>query len=215
MDIPLNLRLKRQYHRDMAILQDTLVQIVYDLEPNAIMHGGTAIWRCFNGNRFSEDVDFYLAPKPNFQDELIQGLEKEGAVLNKFRKTANAIYASIQRERTMVSFETALRPFKNPVASNYEKSDGTYLTILTPSPEELLREKLAAFQNRKLIRDIYDVYHLSTIAKLSTQERGMLIKQLPTLPKPTDEANLKSLILGGVIPTFDQMVSALQRRFNT
>ncbi|MEK6970871.1 MAG: nucleotidyl transferase AbiEii/AbiGii toxin family protein [archaeon] len=210
MDIPLNKRLKRQLHRDMAGLQDVLVKIVYDLEPTAVMHGGTAIWRCFGGNRFSEDVDFYLSPKTSFQEEFAQALGREGAMLTKFRKTTNAIYAAVQRERTLVSFETALRPYKNPVASTYEKSDGTWLTILTPSPEELLHEKLSAFQNRKLIRDIYDVYHLSAIATLSTSEKKELSEQLSTLPTPVDEGNLKNLILQGAIPTFDQMVYALK-----
>ena len=28
--------------------------------PNAILHGGTAIWRIYSGKRFSEDLDLYL-----------------------------------------------------------------------------------------------------------------------------------------------------------
>ncbi|MFH0970025.1 MAG: nucleotidyl transferase AbiEii/AbiGii toxin family protein [Candidatus Diapherotrites archaeon] len=214
MNLPLDKRLKRQSHRDIARLQDVLVQIVYDLEPGAVMHGGTAIWRCFHGKRFSEDVDFYLSPKPNFQEKFTQQLEKEGAVLIKYRKTANAIYSVIRRERTDVSFETTFRSSKNPVASNYEKSDGTFLTVLTPSPEELLIEKITAFQNRKLIRDIYDVYHLSVIANLPTTERKILSKKLSTLPRPIDEENLQNILLEGAVPTFNQMIDALQRRLH-
>ncbi|MEM1546291.1 MAG: nucleotidyl transferase AbiEii/AbiGii toxin family protein [Candidatus Methanomethylicia archaeon] len=33
---------------------------IYNSFPEAVIHGGTAIWRCYGSNRFSEDVDVYL-----------------------------------------------------------------------------------------------------------------------------------------------------------
>jgi len=52
--IPLHLKLKRKSHKDIARLQDIVIDVLYKIFPNAILHGGTAIWRCYNGNRFSE-----------------------------------------------------------------------------------------------------------------------------------------------------------------
>ena len=59
--IPLNLKLRKKEHKRIAYIQDILVEELYTLFPEAIIHGGTAIWRCYNGNRFSEDVDVYLS----------------------------------------------------------------------------------------------------------------------------------------------------------
>ena len=68
MAIVLFNRLKKKLHREIALLQDELIDIIYSIEPNAVLHGGTAIWRCFQGNRFSEDLDFYLTPSKNFKE---------------------------------------------------------------------------------------------------------------------------------------------------
>ncbi|MBI4043598.1 MAG: nucleotidyl transferase AbiEii/AbiGii toxin family protein [Candidatus Diapherotrites archaeon] len=214
MQIPLQVRLKRQFQRDVAQLQDLLVETTYALAPKAVMHGGTAIWRCFHGNRFSEDVDFYLPPPPAFQEAFAAHLENVNAHVTRFRKTPNSIYAKITRDRTTVSFEAALRKFNNPVVSDYEKADGTRIAVLTPSPEVLLKEKLNAFQNRKLIRDIYDVYHLSGNINISGEERRLIFGQLETLPRPVDESNLKNIVLTGAIPAFEQMKQTLKKRFS-
>ncbi len=42
----------------MAMLQDTLIDLIYDtIQADATLYGGTAVWRCYNGNRFSEEID--------------------------------------------------------------------------------------------------------------------------------------------------------------
>src|SRR3989338_8635212 len=114
MKIPLNNRLKRQLHKDIAELQDIVVETVYSLEENAVLHGGTAIWRCFTGNRFSEDLDFYLKPKADFKGLLEKRLFPLGIKITKFRKTENAVYSKIEKEKTSVALEIALREYKKP-----------------------------------------------------------------------------------------------------
>lgn len=59
-NIPLTLRLKKQAHKKVAEAQDLIVKELYSVFDGAVLHGGTAIWRCYGGNRFSEDVDAYL-----------------------------------------------------------------------------------------------------------------------------------------------------------
>lgn len=59
MKIPLILQLKRQNHKELAIAQDIMVENIFNIE-DAVFHGGTAIWRCYGGNRFSEVIDLYL-----------------------------------------------------------------------------------------------------------------------------------------------------------
>ena len=58
--IPLILKLKRAQQKEIAKAQDIIVNTLYEVFENAVLHGGTSIWRCYNGNRFSEDVDVYI-----------------------------------------------------------------------------------------------------------------------------------------------------------
>ena len=46
----------------LAELQYEVIDIIYNrVEPDATLYGGTAIWRCYGGNRFSEDIHIYLS----------------------------------------------------------------------------------------------------------------------------------------------------------
>ena len=214
MNIPLSKRIRQRQHRLVAELQDLVLEAVYAIEENAVLHGGTSIWRCFGGNRFSEDLDFYIKPKKVFKENLEKELDQMGIKLSKFKETDNSIFSKTQKDDVEVSLEIALREFKNPVASTFEKCDGNIVDIFTPSVQELLVEKLNAFKNRKLIRDIYDVYHLSRqIHDESAGYTKTVRELLQELPKPVDEQNLKNLVLVGATPTFNQMVDVLKRRF--
>ncbi|MBI2598340.1 MAG: nucleotidyl transferase AbiEii/AbiGii toxin family protein [Candidatus Diapherotrites archaeon] len=213
MRIPLEKRLKRKLHQDIAELQDTALEAVYSIEENAVLHGGTAIWRCFDGNRFSEDLDFYFKPKSKFKELFEQKLESVGVKVSKFRLTQNTVYSKVESNKVSVAIEIALREFKKPAVSAYEKIDGTIIDIFTPSANELLLEKLSAFKSRRLIRDIYDVFHLSRFVFPDKYFEKNVFKLLEGLPEPADEQNLKNIVLAGVVPSFEQMVDALKRRF--
>ena len=55
-EIPLILKLKKQNHKELAEAQDIMIENIFDVD-DAVLHGGTAIWRCYKGKRFSEDID--------------------------------------------------------------------------------------------------------------------------------------------------------------
>lgn len=60
MKIPLMLKLRKSAHKDIAAAQDLIVESLYDTFNDAVLHGGTCIWRCYQGKRFSEDIDMYI-----------------------------------------------------------------------------------------------------------------------------------------------------------
>jgi hypothetical protein len=60
--IPLALKLKKRTHRTVAYAQDLIVPQIYVSFPFSVVHEGTAIWRCYGGNRFSEDKDPRQSP---------------------------------------------------------------------------------------------------------------------------------------------------------
>jgi len=53
VSIPLILKLKKKSEKEIAYAQDIVVGELYKFFPDAVIHGGTAIWRCYQGNRFS------------------------------------------------------------------------------------------------------------------------------------------------------------------
>jgi hypothetical protein len=61
--IPLMNRLRKEYHKKVAYAQDLLVIELYSVIPDTVLHGGTVIWRCYGGNRFSEDIDAIIPVK--------------------------------------------------------------------------------------------------------------------------------------------------------
>lgn len=211
MKIPLFKRLRKRLHRDLALLQDEVVDIVYGISQDAVLHGGTAIWRCYQGNRFSEDLDFYLKTGKKFKEEFSRRALSSGLEMLKFRQTANTVFSSVSNGTVEVRLEMALRTAKNPVVRPYEKADGSHMDVFTLSPESLLLEKIAAYRNRKLVRDFYDIYFLN----VKVTEEEVVEKDIRALlaegVEPVDEKNLRTLIYSGAIPSYGQMLNALGR----
>ncbi len=211
MEISLANRLKKKAHLEVAMLQDEVVEVIYasfgELEP--VLHGGTAIWRCYNGNRFSEDLDFYAKTNGDFKDKWIAEMNKRSLTVLKFKQTENTIFAKVSNGEAEVRLEMAKRKPGKEVIAAYEKANGAKMNIYTLTAEELIVEKMNAYKSRRLIRDIYDVYHLSNLVKGKSREMQEFLRDLPT---PTDEENLKAIIYAGIVPTFKQMAETLQAR---
>ena len=103
---------------------------------------------------------------------------------------------------------------KAAIVRSYEKADGSFMDVLTLAPEDLLLEKIDAYRNRRFIRDIYDVYHLSNYVKDEKMVKTSVLGLLESLAPPIDEENLKAIVYAGNIPSFGQIVEALKRRFS-
>lgn len=210
MRIPLK-NLLRGPQAGLAQLQDEALDVFYAVSPGAVLHGGTAIWRCYAGKRFSEDLDFYSPAVPMSRESFSSEAARRGLAITKFRKTENSIYAKLSDGRTEVSIEASLARKKTGILREFEKADGTSTDVYTLAPEELLMEKADAFTNRRLIRDFYDVYFLSGIADMSKAGKW-LHTLLKKLPEPVDEKNLRVLVYSGPIPSFSEMVDTVRRR---
>ena len=50
---PIEIKLKSHVQVAIARVQDLAVESLLALDSKIILHGGTAIWRCYNGKRFS------------------------------------------------------------------------------------------------------------------------------------------------------------------
>ncbi len=103
MNLPLEKRLKKRAHVELAYLQDELVEIMYSLDPKIILHGGTAIWRCLGGNRFSEDLDFY--GKETDRAEFLKAFESRGLQVEKLKSTDNLFFSKVTDGRSIARIE--------------------------------------------------------------------------------------------------------------
>jgi predicted nucleotidyltransferase component of viral defense system len=214
MIIPLEKRLRKRMHVEIALLQDEAVEILYGIENGLVFHGGTALWRCYGGNRFSEDLDFYCRDIGKIEREFRKKAAERGLAVLKFKKTANLVFCKVSNGRAEIRVELNHSARKAAIVRSYEKADGSFMDVLTLAPEDLLLEKIDAYRNRRFIRDIYDVYHLSNYVKDEKMVKTSVLGLLESLEPPIDEENLKAIVYAGNIPSFGQIVEALKRRFS-
>ena len=204
--IPLILRLKKQIHRDVAEAQDLIVKTLYDAFPDAVLHGGTAIWRCYNGNRFSEDVDAYILKEEGKTKEFFEDLKKTGFTVHKKKIGERSIFSSLELNRTMVRFEALFKDAREKSSlREYETADGNFITVNTLTPEDLIREKVEAYINRAKVRDFYDIFFLIRYAE-TKEISGSLKRLVENFKRPLDESELRLLIIEGIIPDTKKML---------
>lgn len=212
--IPLMNRLRKESHRNIAMAQDLLTIEIYGNFPEAIIHGGTAIWRCYGGNRFSEDVDVYL-PKKYRQSEkaktFVSGMKSRGFVVDKFREKENSVFSTFSYNGAVVRFEATFQDKKNSVVRPFEMLDGTFMNVRTLQPEDLVLEKISAYENRRKIRDIYDVYFLLKCVENVEKIKPSLGAFLQKFRPPADSAELKAIVIVGAVPTVEEMLNSIHK----
>ena len=190
--IPLQVKLKRELHRKIAYAQDLIVKEVYSVFDKAVLHGGTAIWRCYNGRRFSEDLDFYL-PK------------------DKKKISDNSIYSELELDGLLTRLEATFQNIPG-IICDYEMSDGNNISVYSLDPKSFVAEKSITYLKRFKVRDLWDVFFLLKIIDNAKEvkEVGNLIKNYK---KPLDEEDLKVTILEGIIPSANEMINYIQQKW--
>jgi len=212
--LPLANRLKKKAHRTLALAQDLMVVEIYSHLNGAVIHGGTAIWRCYGSGRFSEDIDVYLPKKFRKSEEMkkfIDGLKKKGFEVKKFRERENSIFSSFSYANTTLLFEAVFLDAKNFITKPFEMSDGTFINVYTLSPEELVKEKILTYKKRKKVRDLYDIFFFLKIAENTDELKKNLREFVKNFKEPADAANLKALIIYGAVPSVKNMLEEIER----
>src|SRR5712691_1990701 len=200
--VPLAERLKGRLQKAVALAQDLVVMAVYETYSDAVLHGGTAIWRCYHGNRFSEDVDLYLPSAYGAEKlfELSGRLERRGFMTAKLKTTKNSVFAKFTLQEAVVSVEGARRSVSKTVIRRYETFDGAFMAVNTLTVEGLISEKVSAYLSRRKVRDLYDVFHLVNYVEEKEKARESVAELLLAAQEPVDEKVLKALLLSGSVP---------------
>ena len=100
-----------------------------------------------------------------------------------------------------------------PIASRFENVDGTYAEVRTLSAEDFVLEKIAAYKDRRFIRDMYDIYILSDHVLEPSSIKKEALAFLSTIEDPVDAGVLRTLIYSGPVPSFANMVEHAKGRF--
>lgn len=211
--IPLIRKLRKKIHKDIASGQDILMVEAYKIFPSMIIHGGTAVWRCYGSNRFSEDVDVFLNTKYKREDLLEKfrdNLTKQGFKPLKFKMTDDALFSKFSFMERAISFEAIFKNVKKFVTKTFELVDGNFINVYTLEPEELIAEKVEVFLERFKIRDLYDIYFLLNFVSRKEKVKSLLTKLLKNFRQPKDTAELKTLIIVGSIPKVEDMLTVIR-----
>ena len=204
-------KIRKKYHREIAMVQDLIIETIYAFFPNIILHGGTLIWRCFNGNRFSEDLHFYLSRKnekmiKKFFDEL----KKQGFEVKKLRIKERSVVSKISFNKIEIRIEIVFKKERG-ILLDYECLDGRKIPIKGLPPEKLIEEKANAFIERKKIRDLYDIYFLLKFVEKNEKIKKLLLKLVKNFEKPKDEKELEKIILFGYSPSSQEIIEYIKR----
>lgn len=217
--IPISLGLKKEEQLAIAQLQDQFMQSVYDMNVRILLHGGTAVWRCYHGNRFSEDIDAYLRSDEEFdaiRHNLTFTLSKMGLIINRINVMDKVIivYVSAQSNHNIqLKVELIYKKAPKGTPRSFEKIDGSSMEVLTLTPEDMILEKIDSYNSRKFIRDIYDIYYLMNYVSDKDKISADLKEFIENIENPADEAVLSSIVYAGVAPSFESMVNAIKKEF--
>ena len=208
--IPLILRLKRTSHKRIAEAQDLIIQELYKVFDKAVLHGGTSLWRCYKGNRFSEDIDVYISRDMKKLNLLFKNLEKAGFILEKKKIGENSLYSNLNFNGTHVRLEAIFKKIKGSL-KEYTKTEGNLITIYALNPEELIIEKSETYQKRFKIRDLYDVFFLLRHVTINPEIKKSLTNLIKNFRQPVDKEELKIIIMEGIVPNAEDMLNRIKR----
>ena len=210
--IPLILKFKKQSHKDIAKAHDIILEELYKVFDKAVLHGGTAIWRCYEGNRFSEDIDVYVPKDKKKLDVLFENFKKRGFIVNKRKIGENSLYSSLELDRVIVRFEALFKNyFSKSLLKDYETCESNFVAVYTLSPENLIKEKIEAYLKREKIRDLYDIFFLLKYVGDKEKISNNIKRLINNFKKPVDEKDLQVLILEGVVPDTKKMLDYIRR----
>lgn len=207
-----------------AVLEDQALDLIVKNYGTFVLHGGTSIWRCYGGNRFSRDLDFYsnlpISEESVFQKAIHKLLIENGYSIReeKYNNKTQTLHVIFRGNDTTGKLDITFKSAKGH-AVEYLRVDGSKKIILALGPGELLTEKIDTYLNKyargtEEIHDLYDIIVLKDKVGKPSKDMHKKIENFITEIKdrpPKNENDLRQLILSGVTPNFKDMISILER----
>ncbi len=195
-------------------MQDLIKQEQFELEvleklnskrllSGLIFAGGTALRLCYGLNRFSVDLDFWIATKSEpkvlflkLKNCLREVYEIRDAA-NKFHTILFEIRAKGYPRSLKIEIRKKPRKIRGETAIAYSRHSNVQVFLKVISLEEAMISKIEAFLNRYEIRDLFDIEFLlkkGVSINASNEELSGIIKGLNSLTKKDYTVKLGSLL---------------------
>lgn len=186
-------------------IQHLLLLLLYGESQLLTFKGGTALRIIYNGNRYSEDLDFNGPADMPMLERLwtgvLDGLRDFGIaaeIRNDWQSAVGysfdisyhgPLYDGRDRTKGKVRVDTSVRQEevdtqRELVSSEYDDVRPFVITAITA--EHLLAEKVRAFLVRSKARDVYDIWLLAT--KGVQLDRSLLARKLELYDIPLTES---------------------------
>jgi len=158
-------------------MQDLIKQEQFELEvldklnskrflDDLLFGGGTMLRLCFNLNRYSVDLDFWIAKNIN-RNKLFNNLkvylEKSYIIKDCANKFYTLLYEikSKQYPRSLkIEIRKEIKKVKSEQAIAYSRYSNIQVILKVISLEDMMSSKVRAFLDRKEIRDVFDIEFL-------------------------------------------------------
>ena len=214
-------------YRKKAVLEDIIIDILYEEYGRKItMHGGTCVWRCYGGKRFSRDIDLYLNKEAltikYLKKTLFEQLREKNILIKQSRyfDSINTLSLIVQTN-TKVKLDINFN-FVEGGEIDYLTVSGAKKLIIALSAEDLLKEKIETYldkikEGKEEIQDLYDIWVLKdSVIKQSKESRYKLRLLLNKIKnkEPQNSKSLESLLIEGLSPSFEKMIGDLNKWLN-
>ena len=158
-------------------MQDLIKQEQFELEVldklnskrllnDLVFGGGTMLRLCYGLNRFSVDLDFWII-KDIDTDKLFNDLRDYLSGFYELTDSANKFYTLLFElrsndypRRLKIEIRKEKKIIKSGQAIAYSKYTNMQVFLKTITIEEMMKAKIAAFLERKEIRDVFDMEFL-------------------------------------------------------
>ena len=143
-------------YQDLYRLQDQVMDIVFGVESEFYLTGGTCLSRFYQAKRYSDDLDFFTNTSPRFSFAIraIKAALRDSFQLSSSVESRNFVRLVVD-ERLQVDFVNDSAPRSDdPVLT----SQGYYIDTI----ENILSNKLTAVIGRDNPKDIFDIVLMYT-----------------------------------------------------
>lgn len=206
------------YYQEKDYLINIFLKSLYQTNDSLVFKGGTCLKVAYNHPRFSEDLDFNTAEKPQaarrlvhktLEDYLNFGVEYEVAREELFRESYTAkirlkgpLYSNRPDSTNTIQLDIGLRdevllkPVWRQVISPYP--DVPNYMVYAMRLEEIYAEKIRALLSRRKGRDLYDLWMLTPQVepdrKTLDKKTGLGRRQITLPAKEEYENDIQNLL---------------------
>ena len=195
-------------------MQDLIKQEQFEIEvldflnskrilQNLVFCGGTMLRLCWELDRYSVDLDFWLIREMDF-GKLFKDMKTELSEHYKVKDSANKYHTIIFELKSSTyprSLKIEIRKEQKKIkvenAIAFSKFNNKQVLLKSVSLKDMMNAKIEAFLNRKEIRDVYDIeFMLKRGVPIETEKENihLLLKGIESFTKKDYSVKLGSLI---------------------